>query len=199
MGRETDDGRVEAGEREDETRVESSGKRFVFVGAPGVGKRALAEALQFDGVDASIRPEPMLSVAPVGLQSDYRTELLVASHRASAIWPTEDVILLHSLVDSVAYAVYNTGRLAKSDGVNAEMTDAYTWATGAIMWMFRHSLRYDHVFLLKREDLDPEWYDFQTLLEEVLNDNDISYTVLEGDKKLWPEQAKAVMEGYATV
>lgn len=176
------------------------GRQYVIVGVPGSGKSRLKDAVREILPDLRGKAQPWLYVAPTGLQADYRSELFIASSRACAIFgPTvHDYLHTTSLVDSLAYSITNARRLVVNKGVDDEMVDAWAWVSGCIMWMFRHSFRYDHVFLIEQDDLDDEMYDFQALLTQVLDDNSIPYTLLDGDSTQWPDQVVKVIEGYGS-
>lgn len=144
------------------------------------------------------KSQSWLSVAPVGLQADYRTELLIASSRAAALHvdPDKDYIATTSLIDSLAYSVTNVRRAAEGLNVNPEMVDAGAWAAGCIMWLFRHSLRYDYIFFIESDNLSDEQYDFQELLRQVLEDNNLPYEQLVGEPEEWVDQVVEVIESY---
>lgn len=187
-----------------ETGIESTAvgvqPSFILVGAPGTNKSAIAEKLakELDGDLTIHRDELLDSKYALGITADYRIELMLATSRIFEK-PDRPTIYTHSLLDNLAYVSFALARYNYSPGVSSEQVDRMVLLTGVIGLMLHDSFSYDHVFFLQKEfdpDDDYEQNSIQQLLDLILVNYQINYSILDADDESVVEKIAPVVKGY---
>jgi hypothetical protein len=121
--------------------------RYYFVGVPDIGKYEAAVKLhELVGLPAISGWLPLEEDQPVGLLADYRTEILVAAHRA--VRNDGGLIYTLSLIDSLAYTAVRCSAVSQAAG-NELDEQGIRWfsALGIITQMARDWNRDGALFL----------------------------------------------------
>ena len=174
--------------------------RIILVGAPGSGKRELAEAVA-EALDIEVADDPVTVMGPddpaVGMLTDYRIEMQMALLRA--LRPSsKDEIFTHSLIDSTAYSTLKLDDMIDAD---ADMPDTFRWilAAGAITSVAEDSFQADFIFLLPGYDDDGLDFNkrlYETLVE-VLELAVPEYVLIQGDLERRVEIIRNVVQSEA--
>ena len=124
-------------------------KIFVIVGVPNMGKVDLAMDivnLVEDLTFVDVPPQPYYAL---GSLADYRAELFHALQRyfvqMEHYKKGEDQILVHSLIDSFAWSIYNTQRKIANNAFDDDGADAITAIF--IGQILLDSFAADHIFV----------------------------------------------------
>ena len=139
-----------------------------------------------------VPPSPYYALGPM---ADYRAELFHALQRyfvqLEHFKAGRDMILVHSLIDSFAWAVYNAERRIANAVIDDGQDAVMAVFVGQILL---DSLKADHVFLI--ETVGEDDLTIFAHLAGVANNIKVPVTVLyEEDKEQWPEIcAKIVRE-----
>lgn len=170
--------------------------QFYLVGAPGVGKAKIADALadRFDE-RLAIFDEHLDTHWALGIVADYRIELHLALARflRKSDLPT---LHTHSLIDNLAYASYAVARYQFGTVLLRTMERAILTTT-VLGTILRDSFKYDHVFFI-HGDFDPD-EDYQSELQAVqqmiLDDFQINYSIIDAGPEA-ADQIGDILEGY---
>lgn len=161
--------------------------RVLLVGAPGSLKNETWRYLQNDykywGYNINLPDVLGSSEAPaLGALADYRTELLIAAHRAHVRDYKDVEVYLNSLIDSLAYA---TVRLAYNvaDPISDEQTERLLLTEMVIGAFVRDTLSYDLVFLFPGYDGEEGDFNHQlsVFYPQLLDALEIEHTVLDAE------------------
>jgi hypothetical protein len=149
--------------------------RIVLVGAPGAGKKELAQSLS-NTLDCSVYQTGFESdgETPVGMLADYRNELRMAIDRARAHLESENCIFVTSLLDSIAYSTYRTESLLRNEAPR-ELIQRWILVSDVITMLASDSFEYDLLFfvpLIPDEDTDEFALEFDNLWQEYFR-NDV--------------------------
>ncbi len=172
-------------------------KVFVIVGTPDMGKMDLAMDVINLVDDLTFVDVPESPHYSLGSLADYRAELFNALQRYFVQMEHykngEDQIVTHSLIDSFAWAIYNTQRRIANNTFDEEGAEAVNAIF--IGQILLDSLAADHIFLVEGWSDDDNMILFERMAAIARNLN-VPITVLyEEDKDKWPEIcAKIVKE-----
>lgn len=151
-------------------------KIWVIVGAPNTGKIDLAMDIINLIPDLVFVDVPGSPYYALGELADYRAELFHALQRyfvqLEHYKAGHDMLLIHSLIDSFAWGLYNVQRRVNNGTVDPEGFDAFM-AT-MIGQIFVDSFGADHIFLIEEHNEDDnEIYEY---LERIVMEIDIPHT-----------------------
>jgi hypothetical protein len=186
-----------------------AGGRFIIAGAPGAGKRELANQLldKYPGEFVHQR-ESFIYYGnfAVGTMADYRVELKIATDRIFTDWRDTDLmwsksmLYTHTLLDSLAYATLALQRHTEYGGVTQYTLDKSAATMAVIGAMFRDSFRFNHIFLIERAafiDASFEGHDVQERLKLILDEFRLPYTILtEERKEQWADDVEETIKAY---
>jgi hypothetical protein len=151
--------------------------KYIIVGAPGTGKEDIAMKLQKEtnlGATSGWFPGGEI---PIGFLADYRTELYLASSRA--ISTTEDIILWHSLIDSVAYASLRLTGLINFDSTNQQEMGRWGIVFDACLSMLTDGYNSDLTLYVPYKGDDQDSKDLDEALNATLNSFDIPFKTID--------------------
>jgi hypothetical protein len=162
---------------------------YQLVGAPDTGKEQVALSLRAflnegECEDCFDYDPKRLTLAHEqgGYLTDYRSELLIAANRATA--PADrNLVLTHSLIDSVAYVGLQVKALLEEDDTNP---DVIRWGTtfNACLQMLVDSKQPDRVLYLPYEGDDDKARDLDEAIQDVLDTLEISYTEINPSEEV---------------
>lgn len=169
--------------------------RTIILGAPGVGKRKLANLVHDKRPHIEVQREPGHTHpnAALGALADYRTELSLALDRA---WFMErdHTISTHSLIDSFGYTF-----LRIENGVEY-MTEAEVelWLLNLALIgkLAEDSLRFDNIFVLTGASEETSY--IEELLLDLLFTFELPYVELSGNLQEDAELIAGAVDGQGT-
>lgn len=171
--------------------------RFYIVGAPGVGKSKIVEAVAERFDEKLFFHEDVETRYALGSLADYRVELALAMHRWKREQTYAPTIFAHSLIDNLAYVTYALSRYRQGT-VRIGTVERAVLTMGIVGAMLTDSFKYDHVFFI-RGDFDPnedyDQYQIQSVLRMILDEYKIEYTTIDASAEA-ANQVGDVIEGY---
>lgn len=175
---------------------------ITVVGAPGIGKRKIANELAadyFTGELAVNEANPYVSGVALGLHADYRTELKIAADRATLLHSTEmPVLYTHSLIDSLAYALTRVDTQVTYGAGSESQRETWALTMGIIGLMLRDTFKADETIFLRAEfEADSDQDKLQEVLESVLEIYEFNYSIIDvSDPSLASEDVAKIIDAY---
>jgi hypothetical protein len=154
---------------------------YQLLGAPDTNKQDIAEKLRAylnEGYDIVQDLALDYPNGDFGFLADYREELLLAVHRATRSVKDQDLILTHSLIDSVGYAGLKVKDLLEQDDTNP---DVIRWGAtfNVILQMLMDGFKVDHLLYIPYEGDDSNSIDLDAALVDILDTLDMDYTEID--------------------
>lgn len=180
---------------------------ILLVGAPNSGKGLLGSDIanqilksdfrQTVGISTGLPPTP--SDMALGAMADYRTEVFLASYRTH-LQRAIPMVYKTSLIDSAAYTTMRLAGMTLRPVASDEEVNRWQMTLAMVMLLMRDSLQPDLVFYLPQ----PEQFDtfegaINATLREILNELDLDYTSLEGQRSENTETAVRMISDVLTL
>lgn len=155
--------------------------KYVIVGAPGTGKRKVAEKLEAHLKDSLaihfIDQDPDL-----GFLADYREELLLAAQRAT--YSSSDLIFYHSLIDSMSYTSLRLTGLMNHDPTNQSEIGRWSIVFDACLSMIVDGYKADKTLYIPYQGDDQDSKDLDEALRATLESLKIDHTIIDPDTEV---------------
>jgi hypothetical protein len=174
-------------------------KRVVIVGAPGAGKSLILDKI-LSKHDVLVQDDIEVNGWAAGPLADFRTELIIAVDRMTNNLVTidKDVLAIHSLIDSLAYASTRVYQIVNSGVANEEESFAWNLTMHEIALLLRTSFHADSVLFLAGNDGEAHSQVIEDAIVSILNEYKIEHTSLTGDVLQDAETIATILEQHET-
>ena len=151
--------------------------RIAVIGAPGAGKTAFARKLAKEHglkfIDNIPQRFSKKNDLPVGLPSDFRTELMLLAERLGYYFKNKDGVFTSSVLDSLAYQGLNKELfyLSAEDPNDPDFLSEFQMqsdVTSAFLAAFAKTFTFDHYYFLEAYPLPKNRSNFVPSNEELV-------------------------------